>query len=199
MAERLITADHKLVRFFLPPESRWPQLMLRTTGLGEALTDAVRAIAAAEPAPPGVIDTVDFNATTAGQRIVDDARLACAGAGARRPRYRLGLDDVEPDILGRAYEYLLRKFAEGQGQSAGEFYTPPEVAVLMARILDPQPGMTVYDPCCGSGWAADQVPPAADGDARRQGQRAAAPAQRRGTAAALRTGDQPSHVSPFRG
>ena len=57
---------------------------------------------------------------------------------------------MEPDILGRAYEYLLRKFAEGQGQSAGEFFTPREVGVLMARILDPQPG-DVYDPCCGSG------------------------------------------------
>jgi hypothetical protein len=55
-------------------------------------------------------------------------------------RYRLGLRDVEPDILGRAYEYLIRKFAEGQGQSAGEFYTPREVAILMARILDPEPG-----------------------------------------------------------
>jgi type I restriction-modification system DNA methylase subunit len=48
-------------------------------------------------------------------------------------------------------EYLLRKFAEGQGQSAGEFYTPRGVAVLMARVLDPQPGQTIYDPCCGSG------------------------------------------------
>jgi len=57
---------------------------------------------------------------------------------------------VEPDILGRAYEYLLRKFAEGQGQSAGEFYTPREVGVLMARLLEPEPGMEAYDPCCGS-------------------------------------------------
>ncbi|NTV90866.1 MAG: DUF58 domain-containing protein [Clostridiales bacterium] len=55
--------------------------------------------------------------------------------------YRLGLDDVEPDILGRAYEYLLRKFAEGQGQSAGEFYTPTEVGFIIAMILDPEPGM----------------------------------------------------------
>src|SRR5262249_23805867 len=47
--------------------------------------------------------------------------------------------------------YLLRKFAESQGQSAGEFYTPPEVAIVMARLLDPRPGETVYDPCCGSG------------------------------------------------
>lgn len=70
------------------------------------------------------------------------------------PDYRLGLEDVEPDILGRAYEYLLRKFAEGQGQSAGEFYTPREVAVVMARILDPQPGATVYDPCPAAAPAA---------------------------------------------
>jgi type I restriction enzyme M protein len=63
----------------------------------------------------------------------------------------LGIKDVEPDIFGRAYEYLLRKFAEGQGQSAGEFYTPREVAILMSYILDPEPGQSVYDPTCGSG------------------------------------------------
>jgi type I restriction enzyme M protein len=66
-------------------------------------------------------------------------------------RYRLGLDDVEPDLFGRAYEYMLRKFAEGSGQSAGEFYTLYSVAVLMAYILDPEPGQVFYDPCAGSG------------------------------------------------
>jgi type I restriction enzyme M protein len=64
---------------------------------------------------------------------------------------RLGLTDVEPDIIGRSYEYLIRKFAEGSGQSAGEFYTPKEVGMVMAYIMDPQPGMGVYDPCPGSG------------------------------------------------
>ena len=54
-------------------------------------------------------------------------------------RHRLGLQNTEPDILGRAYEYLLRKFAEGQGQSAGEFYTPKEVGWLMARLIGPEP------------------------------------------------------------
>jgi len=58
---------------------------------------------------------------------------------------------VEPDFLGRAYEYLLRKFAEGQGQSAGEFFTPKEVGVLIARLVQVQQGEEVYDPCCGSG------------------------------------------------
>lgn len=54
-------------------------------------------------------------------------------------------------MLGHAYEYLLRKFAEGQGQSAGEFFTPPEVGLLIGRLLDVPPFATVYDPTCGSG------------------------------------------------
>jgi type I restriction enzyme M protein len=64
---------------------------------------------------------------------------------------RLGLDDVEADIIGKSYEYLIRKFAEGGGQSAGEFYTPPEVGTIMSRVLQPEPGMEIYDPTCGSG------------------------------------------------
>lgn len=148
-AERLVEQDHKLVRFYLPPEARWTAIALVTTGFGQYLTDAVRAVARENPKLQGVIDLVDFNATAAGQRILDDEPLAALVQVLSRQR--LGLHDVEPDILGRAYEYLLRKFAEGQGQSAGEFYTPREVAIVMARILDPQPGMEVCDPCCGSG------------------------------------------------
>lgn len=147
-AASLVDQDHALVRFYLPDPARWPSIARRTTGLGEYLTDAVRAVARENPRLQGVIDVVDFNATAAGQRIVDDQRLAALVQVLGR--HRLGLRDVEPDLLGRAYEYLLRKFAEGQGQSAGEFYTPREVGVLMARLLDPQPGMEIYDPCCGS-------------------------------------------------
>ena len=139
-AAKLVDQDHKLVRFFIPQKARWSAIAEKTTGLGEHLTDAVRAVARENPRLSGVIDVTDFNATAAGQRIVDDGRLAALVQVLNNPDYRLGLDDVEPDILGRAYEYLLRKFAEGQGQSAGEFYTPREVAVVMARILDPQPG-----------------------------------------------------------
>jgi type I restriction enzyme M protein len=148
-AEKLVERDHRLVRFYIPPEARWEAIRRVTTGLGQYLTDAVRAVARENPRLQGVIDVVDFNATAAGQRILDDEPLAALVQVLSR--HRLGLDDVEPDIFGRAYEYLLRKFAEGQGQSAGEFYTPREVAILMARILEPKPGMEVYDPCCGSG------------------------------------------------
>jgi len=149
IAEKLVDKDHLLVRFYLPEHARWLNISRQTTGVGEYLTNAVRSIAKENPKLQGVIDIVDFNATAAGQRVISDEKLKdlidVLG------RYRLGLNDVEPDILGRAYEYLLRKFAEGSGQSAGEFYTPKEVAILMARILDPEPGMEVYDPCAGSG------------------------------------------------
>lgn len=148
-AERLVEKDHKVVRFYLPPEARWDRLRQQTSGLGQYLTDAMWAVARENPKLHGAIDRVDFNVTASGQRILDDATLKQLIEVLSR--HRLGLKEVEPDILGWAYEYLLRKFAEGQGQSAGEFYTPCEVGILMARLLKPQPGMEVYDPCCGSG------------------------------------------------
>jgi type I restriction enzyme M protein len=149
VVEQLLNQDHGLVRFYLPPQTKWESVTRQTTNVGEYLTDSVRSIARENPKLQGVIDIVDFNATAAGQRIISDDKLKTLID--IMGRYRLGLKDVEPDILGRAYEYLLRKFAEGSGQSAGEFYTPREVAILMSHILDPEPGNEIYDPCCGSG------------------------------------------------
>lgn len=81
-----------------------------------------------------------------------DAACSIRGAkdASKYKEFILPLIDVEPDIIGRSYEYLFRKFAEGSGQSAGEFYTPAEVGLVMAHIMDIEPGMDVYDPCCGS-------------------------------------------------
>jgi type I restriction enzyme M protein len=148
-ALKFVEKDHKLVRFYIPAKARWAEIAKKTTGLGEYLTDAVRSVSRENPRLSGVIDVTDFNATTSGQRILDDDRLAVL-VGILNWQ-RLGMEDVEPDLFGQAYEYLLRKFAEGSGSSAGEFFTPPEAARLMARILDPEPGQSVYDPCCGSG------------------------------------------------
>jgi len=91
--------------------------------IGEELTRIIREVAANNSSLDGVIDTVDYNATTRGQREIDDDRLSNLIEAISQKR--LGLNDVEPDIIGRSYEYLIRKFAEGSGQSAGEFYTPP--------------------------------------------------------------------------
>ena len=93
---------------------------------------------------------VDFAAERNGERDVNPARLAAVIETFSDPRYRLGLADVQPDFLGRAYEYLLRKFAEGSGQSAGEFFTPTEVGFLMARLMRPRPGEACHDYACGS-------------------------------------------------
>jgi type I restriction enzyme M protein len=147
-ALELVDDDHSLVRFYLPMDCSWSQIRKLTANIGQRLTGIVRRIAKTNPALQGVIDIVDFNATISGQRIIDDGRLSALIEILSR--HRLGLKDVEPDIFGRAYEYLLRKFAEGQGQSAGEFFTPKEVGWLIASLLQPEEGLEVYDPTCGS-------------------------------------------------
>src|SRR2546425_3378402 len=149
-AFKLVKHDKKLVRFHLPLEPKnpddavWSVIRTLSDKIGEQLTTHLRAIADANPLLKGIIDRVDFNATTHGQRDIDDARLSNLVEAISAKR--LGLTDVEGDIIGCSYEYLIRKFAEGGGQSAGEFYTPGEVGEIMALIMDPQPGMGVYDP-----------------------------------------------------
>lgn len=156
----VLEADHSLVRFYLPPECRWPVVSRREQfkwpkgrepkTLGEQLTTTVRAIAKANATLSGVIDIVEYNAAPHGEREISDQALSGVIETLSDPRYRLGLRDVEPDFLGRAYEYLLRKFAESQGQSAGEFFTPQEVGWIMAYIVRPRQGEEVCDFACGS-------------------------------------------------
>jgi type I restriction enzyme M protein len=142
------------VRFYIPVKPKttdepvWSVIRLLTEKIGEQLTTILRDIANENPPLKGIIDRVDFNATTHGQRDISDDRLSALIEEISLKK--LGLNDVEPDIIGRSYEYLIRKFAEGSVSSAGEFYTPKEVGMLMARIVNPEPGMEIYDPCCGS-------------------------------------------------
>ena len=154
-AFKLAKSDKKLVRFYLPlipdnPEDAvWTIIRKLSDNIGDQLTTHLRNIASENQPLEGIIDRVDFNATTHGQRDLDDDRLSNLVEAISIKR--LGLEDVEADIIGRSYEYLIRKFAEGSGQSAGEFYTPAEVGLIMAKVMDTEPGMEVYDPCCGSG------------------------------------------------
>ncbi len=169
-ALEIAESDHSLLRFYLPAEARWkvisgrydkdetpfewpPDEKGRPTApkdIGEHLTKAVRAVVKHNPSLTGVIDIVDFAAERNGERDINPAKLRLVVETFSDPRYRLGLADVQPDFLGRAYEYLLRKFAEGSGQSAGEFFTPTEVGFLMAHIMRPRPGETCLDYACGS-------------------------------------------------
>ncbi|MFJ3081773.1 N-6 DNA methylase [Streptomyces halstedii] len=166
VALEIAESDHSLLRFYIPPEARWNVISGRTAfewpvdergrstaprDIGEHLTKTVRGVVRHNPDLSGVIDVVDFAAERNGERDINPAKLRGVVETFSDPRYRLGLADVQPDFLGRAYEYLLRKFAEGSGQSAGEFFTPTEVGFLMANILRPKPGETCHDYACGSG------------------------------------------------
>ena len=147
--DALKSGRRPIIRFIIPETYAWKKLRHHgKNGLGEFVTDAMREVAKLNPDLQGVLDVKDYNETQSGQRILDDDRLEALIEVLSR--HRLGLNNTEPDILGRAYEYLLRKFAEGQGQSAGEFYTPKEVGWLMAHLVDPQPRRECYDPTCGS-------------------------------------------------
>lgn len=158
-ALQLIEKDHKLVRFYLPLRAKdiekdptWDVIRLlvakENESVGQQVTDIMRSIARENKPLDGIINRIDFNATTHGQRDIDDDSLN--RLITKISEKTLGLNDVEPDIIGRSYEYLIRKFAEGGGQSAGEFYSPREVGMIMARILNPEPGMEAYDPNTGS-------------------------------------------------
>lgn len=164
-ALEIAESDPKILRFYLPPEARWGIIngreeyewplddkgqSTKPKDIGEHLTKAVRAVVKQNPVLSGVLDVVDFAAERNGERDINPAKLRGVVETFSDPRYRLGLADVEPDFLGRAYEYLLRKFAEGSGQSAGEFFTPTEVGFFMAHILRPRPGEECHDYACGS-------------------------------------------------
>ena len=164
-AFEIAETDHHLLRFYLPIDARWAVISgreqyewpqdgqggnTRPGDIGEHLTKAVRSVVRHNPSLSGVLDLVDFAAERNGERDINPAKLAGVVEIFSDPRYRLGLADVQPDFLGRAYEYLLRKFAEGSGQSAGEFFTPTEVGFLMAHIMRPRPGEDCHDFACGS-------------------------------------------------
>jgi len=130
------------VGFHVPEIARWERIKRQNGNLGEYLNNALRALTRENPELEGVIDRVDFQA-------VDEHRLR--EVINKLSQRRLGLDDVEPDIMGRVYEFLLRETSGGSWRNLGEFYTPEEVADVLVRLLDPEPGMEVYDPSCGSG------------------------------------------------
>ena len=146
--------DNSRVRFYIPitpknpNDDTWSAIRSLSNNIGQELTRIIREVAASNPRLDDVITRIDYNATTRGEREIDDHQLSNLIEAVSQKR--LGLHDVDPDIIGRAYEYLIRKFAENSGKSGGEFFTPPEVGEIMARILNPEPGMQIYDPTCGS-------------------------------------------------
>jgi type I restriction enzyme M protein len=136
--------------FFVPPAARWEQIDNELHhNIGSGLNKALGALEEANTSLEGVLTHIDFNKKV-GQSTIPDKSLRALIDHFRE--YRLRNEDFEyPDLLGAAYEYLIRDFADSAGKKGGEFYTPRSVVRMMVRIAQPDEGMTIYDPCSGSG------------------------------------------------
>ena len=133
--------------FFVPKTARWEYIKSHTQNLGEILNKANDALEERNTSSlEDVLTATDFN----DKDRLPDVILSKLIAHFSKIRLRNG-DLSEPDILGRAYEYLIGQFADDAGKKGGEFYTPKEVVTLLVEILDPQEKMRVCDPACGSG------------------------------------------------
>lgn len=138
-------------RFRIPDGARWGDVKAVSTNLGEVLTKAMRAVANANDELRGVF-TVDWNQSApdgSGKPLIPNEVVHALIQ--HFDEHDLSNQSVPPDVLGRAYEYLIKQFADDAGAKAGEFFTPPEVVDTLVRILEPRPGDTVYDPTAGSG------------------------------------------------
>jgi type I restriction enzyme M protein len=136
--------------FFVPPEARWSFLRDEVhKNVGDGLNKALAALEHENTSLEGVLGHIDFTRKV-GQSTLPDKRLR--DLIMHFSEVRLRNEDFEfPDLLGAAYEYLIRDFADSAGKKGGEFYTPRSVVRMMVRIAEPAGGDAIYDPCSGSG------------------------------------------------
>jgi type I restriction enzyme M protein len=131
-------------RFSIPPGSRWGDVLAASVNLGANLTRAMRAVADANDELRGVF-TVDWNQPApdgSGKPLIPNEVVHALIQ--HFDSHDLSNASVPPDVLGGAYQYLLKKFADDAGAKAGEFFTPPEVVDTLVHILEPVPGDTTY-------------------------------------------------------
>lgn len=132
--------------FFIPENARWSVLKDLKHNIGETLNKATESIEEFNSALEGVLVTIDFNI----KNKLSDKKLQ--DLLSHFNKYRLRNEDFDrPDLLGTAYEYLIKMFADSAGKKGGEFYTPSEVVQLLVELLKPHAGMRIYDPTSGSG------------------------------------------------
>ena len=129
---------------FVPERARWDALKGLHHNIGVALNKATQAMEENRPELEGVLTATDFNTKVSNGQLRDLL--------THFSKHRLCNEDFQsPDMLGDAYEYLIKHFADSAGKKGGEFYTPGEVVWLLVSLLKPAPGMKIYDPTAGSG------------------------------------------------
>ena len=139
-------ADPDYHRFFLPENARWQFIIEKTENIGEAIDEALASVEEHNPSLEGVMTAVHFG----NKEILSDNVLQRLLHHFNK--YSLKNKDLyTPDLLGDAYEYLIKMFADDAGKKGGEFYTPKGVVRLIVGLIKPQPKNSVYDPTGGSG------------------------------------------------
>lgn len=146
----------KRERFVMPDEGTFDYLYERrdAANVGEIINIALEKIEDANKSKlEGVFRNIDFNSEGAlGQTKDRNRRLKNLLEDFADPRLDLRPSVIgNRDVIGDVYEYLIGQFAAGAGKKAGEFYTPPEVSILLAKLVQPKPGDRICDPACGSG------------------------------------------------
>jgi type I restriction enzyme M protein len=150
--------------FFVPVRARWHEAWTDENGelvpalkdlkydIGNMLNKAIAAVEDGNDALAGVLkNNIDFNAVK-GKTKIPDQKWKELLDHFNKPGFLLVNDNFEfPDLLGAAYEYLIKFFADSAGKKGGEFYTPAEVVRLLVQLTKPEAGNTIYDPTAGSG------------------------------------------------
>lgn len=150
--------------FFVPPRARWHESWIDENGqrvpalkdlkhdIGNMLNKAIAAVEEENDALAGVLkNNIDFNAVK-GKTKIPDQKWKDLLDHFNQPQFVLVNDNFEfPDLLGAAYEYLIKFFADSAGKKGGEFYTPAEVVRLLVQLTKPEAGNEIYDPTVGSG------------------------------------------------
>ena len=133
-------------RFEIPAGCHWKDVREQTTNVGMAIQQALRGI---EQANQEYLYGIFGDAQWSNKNKLSDRLLI--DLVEHFSQYNLANSAVDSDILGQAYEYLIKHFADLTNKKAGEFYTPRSVVHLLGLILDPQEGESIYDPACGTG------------------------------------------------
>ena len=146
-AEKLADDEDEYTNtFFIPERARWSYIKNLKHDIGAELNKATEAIEEHNQTLEGVLVAIDFNI----KNKLPDNKLR--DLISHFSKHRLRTDDFErPDLLGAAYEYLIKQFADSAGKKGGEFYTPPFIDELLVNLLKPKEGMKMYDPTAGSG------------------------------------------------
>lgn len=133
-------------QFFVPERARWEHIQTLTQDIGDAINKAFEALEEENASLQGVLATIDFNDK---EKLPDKLlqRLIQHFTAIELSNGNLS----EPDMLGRAYEYLIKMFADDAGKKGGEFYTPSKVVELIVKLIKPEEGMRICDPTAGSG------------------------------------------------